>query len=123
MLLTEDSGIGDYHINAYGPDSVTVNKVTYTSSLLVSPYRLVLEWKPRSLDELGSEHIEAILVLEPEIVILSTGQNFKWPSKKQLAPFHQRHIGIECMNTGAACRTYTALMSEGRKVVVALLMG
>ncbi|WP_267256646.1 Mth938-like domain-containing protein [Coxiella endosymbiont of Ornithodoros maritimus] len=123
MLLTEDSGIGDYHINAYGPDSVTVNKVTYTSSLLVSPYRLVLELGPRALDELGSEHIEAILALEPEIVILGTGQNFKWPSKTQLAPFHQRRIGIECMNTGAACRTYRALMSEGRKVVAALLIG
>ena len=123
MLLTEDSGIGDYHINAYGPDSVTVNKVTYTSSLLVSPYRLVPEWGPRSLDQLGGEHIKLILALGPEIVILGTGQNFKWSSKTQLAQFHQRRIGVECMDTGAACRTYIALMSEGRKVVAALLIG
>lgn len=122
MLMTEDSGIGDYHIRAYDSNSVTINETKYTRSVIVSPYKLITDWQPQSLDDLKVEHLTAVLALKPEIVILGTGKKFILPSKNQLTPFHQKRIGIEYMDTGAACRTYTALMSEGRKVVAALLI-
>ena len=121
MLLTEDTGIGNYHIRAYDAHSITVNETKYMTSLIVSPYRLIPDWEPQSMRELKLAHLETILALESEIVLLGTGEKFTMPSKKQLIPFYERRIGIECMSTGAACRTYTALMSEGRKVVAALI--
>lgn len=122
MILNEDSGIGDYQIRAYEPGAVTVNETVYTKSLIVSAYKLVADWAPQSLDELKNEDFKPILEVGPEIVLLGTGISFKMPAQKQLAPLYLEKLGVECMDTGAACRTYTALMSEGRKVVAALLI-
>lgn len=122
MILTEDTGIGDYHIRAYKPGAVTVNDTVYNKSLIVSAYALIPDWAPQSLDELKDEHLKPILEIKPEIVLLGTGVTFKMPPPKQIAPLYQRKLGVECMDTGAACRTYAALMSEGRKVVAALLI-
>jgi len=34
----------------------------------------------------------------------------------------ERGIGVEVMDTAAACRTYNIIMLEGRRVAAALLM-
>lgn len=122
MILTEDKGIGDYHIRAYEAGAITVNEITYRKSLIVSPFRLIVDWPPQSLNELNEAHLQAILDLTPKIVIIGTGRHFALPPTEKLAAFYEGRIGVECMDTGAACRTYTALMSEGRHVVAALLI-
>lgn len=122
MILTEDIGSGDYHIKAYEPGAITVNETTYHQSLIISPSKLITEWPPNSLKELKDDHFKAMLDLRPEIVILGTGIRFTMPPASQLAPLYQNKLGVECMDTGAACRTYTALMSEDRNVVAALLI-
>ncbi len=122
MILTEDKGIGDYHIRAYEPGAITVNETIYRKSLIVSPVHLIDDWPPQSLGALKEAHLQAILDLKPEIVIIGTGQRFTLPPVEKLATLYQGRIGVECMDTGAACRTYTALMSEGRHVVAALLI-
>ena len=122
MLLTEDTGIGDYHIRAYEPGAITVNESVYTKSLIIAPYKLQADWEPQSLRDLETKHLDVILAMKPEIVILGTGKKFILPPKNQLAPLYQQRLGVECMDTGAACRTYTALMSEGRNVIAALLI-
>jgi len=122
MILNEDAGIGDYQIRAYEPGAITINETVYTKSVIVSAYKLIADWAPQSLDELRDKHFNLILEADPEIVLLGTGVNFKMPAQKQLAPLYLEKLGVECMDTGAACRTYTALMSEGRKVVAALLI-
>lgn len=122
MILNEDSGISDYHIKAYQPGAITINTSAYTNSLIVSAHTLIPHWAPRSLDELQDEHFRPILNLNPQIVLLGTGVTFKMPRTKQIAPLYKQKLGVECMDTGAACRTYTALIAEGRNVVAALLI-
>ena len=123
MLLTEDiGGIGNYHIRAYDAESVTINETLYTSSIILSPYKLITDWKPKSLEDLKPEYFQIVLSLKPEVVILGTGKKLIFPDKKKLASLLQKRIGIESMDTGAACRTYTALISEGRKIVAALII-
>lgn len=122
MILTEDTGHGDYRIRAYEPGSITINETTYTHSLIITPTQLIPHWPPRSLKELTATHCQAILALKPEIIILGTGIKFVMPPASQLALLYQHKLGVECMDTGAACRTFTALMSEGRNVVAALLI-
>lgn len=122
MLLNEDTGIGNYHIQAYDAESVTINKSLYTSSMIVSPYILIPEWEPKSLEDLKAEHFQSVLSLNPEVVILGTGKKFIFPPQEKLMLLFQKRIGIESMDTGAACRTYTALISEGRKIVAALII-
>jgi uncharacterized protein len=122
MILTEDTSSSEYQIRAYKPGAITVNDKTYTKSLIISAHDLILDWPPQSLAELHAEDLNKILALKPEIVILGTGKRFTLPPQAQLAPLYQARLGVECMDTGAACRTYTALMSEGRRVIAALLI-
>jgi uncharacterized protein len=63
-----------------------------------------------------------LLALHPSIVLLGTGEQLSFPPPALLAVFYRAKIGIEVMNNGAACRTYSVLMSEGRKVAAALLI-
>ena len=93
-----------------------------TQSIIISGQELISDWEPASLAELTIKHIDIISSLEPELVLLGTGARLQFPANEILTPLHQRGIGIEVMDTAAACRTFNILMSEGRNVVAALLM-
>lgn len=111
-----------YRINAYHPGSVVINEQHYTTSLILSPERLVSDWPPQVFSDLTAQHLEAVLELQPELIILGTGLNLQFPSAEVLDPLLARSIGFEIMDTGAACRSYNILMGEGRRVVAGLLM-
>ncbi|MDH5571682.1 MAG: Mth938-like domain-containing protein [Gammaproteobacteria bacterium] len=93
-----------------------------TQSIILSGQGLICNWPPATLAQLTMEHIDIISSLEPELVLLGTGARLQFPVSEILAPLHQRGIGLEIMDTAAACRTFNILMSEGRKVAAALLI-
>ena len=107
---------------AYGPGYVEVNGKRYTSSLVVSGDRLIADWPADSVGALKADHLAAIVQLSPEIVLVGTGAAFTFPEPGVLAPLHAARIGVEVMDTSAACRTYNILLGEGRNVVAALIV-
>jgi len=113
---------GVHLVRGYAPGSIRIGADEYRTSLLVSADRLVTEWPPERLTDLEREHIEAILDFEPDIVLLGSGVTQQFPDAAVLAPLYERGIGVEIMDTGAACRTYNVLVSEDRRVVAALLV-
>jgi uncharacterized protein len=121
MELTQDRGNGNY-IDSYQEGGFEVNKTRYESSLIIAPHSPVELWRPRYLAELTAADLTSLLELKPTILILGTGKTFAFPSMDLLAPFYAAKIGIEVMDTAAACRTYNILMSEEHPVVVALLL-
>lgn len=122
MQIRRDLPSGRNVIRAYARGQVTVNQETYRGSLLVTPERIVADWPPQSFPALEPVHFEAIVALEPEIVLIGTGARLRFPPPGRLQPLARAGIGVEVMDTGAACRTYNVLMAEGRRVVAALLM-
>ncbi len=122
MHITQDFGDARYVIRGYEPGAVQVNDTRYTASLVVMPERLHTDWAPRHVEELSEPHLRLIAELEPELVILGTGARFRFPAPQVQAYFVRRGIGIEVMDTAAACRTYNVLMNEGRNVACALLL-
>jgi uncharacterized protein len=113
---------GAAHISSYRRGhSVTVNAQLYCASILLMPKHLEA-WPPQSLEDLRVEHFCRILELRPGCVIFGSGQRFQFPQAALLAPLTDANIGVEVMDTAAACRTYNVLMAEGRKVAAALLM-
>lgn len=122
MELNLDTGEGRYQIRAYGQDFIQVNEQKISHSIIVTPNQLIDPWPPRTLADLNAEHLQLILELKPSIVLLGSGENLAFPNPALLNVFYQQKIGIEVMNNGAACRTYSVLMSEGRKVAAALLI-
>jgi uncharacterized protein len=120
--ITQEFGSGSYRIRGYEPGRVVINDRGYTRSLIVTPDRLEPEWPPRTLADVQRPHLESIVALQPEVVLLGTGQRLRFPGPELMAFFLERRIGIEAMDTAAACRTFNVLMAEGRAVVAALLM-
>jgi uncharacterized protein len=108
-------------VTAYGPGWVEVNAKRYDHALLVQPESPVVAWAPARFEDLTAEHFDAIAAHAPEVVLLGTGASQRFPHPRLTAALAARHVGVEAMDTGAACRTYNILMAEGRKVLAALL--
>ncbi len=108
-------------ITAYGEGFIAVNGERHAGSLVVLPER-VLPWAAASFDEMTVDHVAEIAALAPEVVLLGTGTRQRFPHPSLLRPLTSARIGIEVMDTHAACRTYSILVSEGRKVAAALFV-
>jgi len=122
MQLTLDTTNSIYQIRAYEPGRIQVNNDWFDHSIVVSPNEIVDPWSPTSLNDIKIGDFEAVLRLKPEVVLLGTGIKIYFPPSELLQPLYTQQIGVEIMDTGAACRTYNLLMSEGRRVIAALLI-
>lgn len=122
MILTQDTSDAPFQIRGYKDGAITVNETIYQKSLIISANQLITDWLPQSFQELTATDWDAVIELKPELVLFGTGQQFKMPRPSMLAPLYLKKIGVESMDTGAACRTFMALLAEGRKVVAALLI-
>lgn len=101
---------------------ITIGEDSYSNSLILSPNRLITDWQPQTLDELSGSDFEVMLDLAPEVVLLGTGQRLRFPKSVVTLPLLKQSIGIEVMDTAAACRTYNILAGEGRNVVACLIL-
>jgi uncharacterized protein len=111
-----------YRIDAYQGGFISIKGEHYTSSLIISPDKLVPDWPPSAFTDLASQHIEQIIQLNPEIIILGTGEHLYFPAPELIARIFECEIGFEVMDTGAACRCYNLLVSEKRNVAAGLIM-
>lgn len=121
MKLHFSEGKGKYQIQGYNHQGVTINEKIYNHHLIVMPNYLA-QWQINDFSELQLADFEYLSTLQPELVLLGTGQQLRFPAQHLLLPLLTQQIGIEVMNTQAACRTYTILMAEDRQVLAALLL-
>jgi len=122
MKLTDDRVAGANLVRAYTPGELRIGERVLHRSCLVGVNQLVTDWRPQTLGELTLDDLDAVLALDPELVVLGSGSRQKFPGAQLLAKLLSRGIGCEVMDTGAACRTYNVLASEDRRVVAALLL-
>ena len=114
---------GHNAIARHGPDGVVVGGTTYTESVVVPWSGAVLAWDAASFEALTAEHFAQLAALAPELVIFGSGPRIRFPVAALIRPLIDAGIGIETMDTAAACRTYNVLYAEGRSVVAGLLFG
>jgi uncharacterized protein len=107
-------------VTGYGPGFIEVNKSCHRGHLLLSPDTLQA-WRATAFEQLRAEDFDALLALNPEIVLLGTGARQRFPHPRLTAALARAGVGIEVMDTAAACRTYNILMAEGRRVLAAFL--
>ncbi|MBI1395821.1 MAG: hypothetical protein GC151_07560 [Betaproteobacteria bacterium] len=113
---------GQNAVSGYGEDYVAVNGQPYRSSLIVFPDRPVESWDVDSPERLTPESLNLFADLPLEIVLLGTGPSHRLVHPRVYAHLSAARIGVEIMNTAAACRTYNILLAEGRKVAAALIL-
>lgn len=109
-------------ITACDSQYVQVNQTRHASSLIVLRDRLVDHWPVRTLEDLTEADFETLAGLGTEIVLLGTGRSLRFPHPRLTSRLLSRRIGLEVMDTGAACRTYNILSGEGRSVAAALIV-
>ena len=119
MQLTRDSGAVHF-IRAWEPGRVRVADRWVAGNVLIAADRIVEAWTTISPHELTIEHLEPALALEPTIIVLGTGTERSLPDVELMAALAARSVGLETMNTPAACRTFNVLLQEQRRVVAAL---
>jgi uncharacterized protein len=110
-------------INAYASGRVTVNGETITTSIILTAERIIRDRLPAVFDDMNAAHLEGLGKLEPEIILIGTGETLRFPPAAWTAGYLASGIGVEIMDTAAACRTYNVLLSEDRRVAAALLIG
>jgi uncharacterized protein len=122
MKFSEDKIGRGYFVTGYGRNIIVVNGDAKTSSFVISDEQLIENWAPTHIDELRSHHLDPLLGLEPALVLIGTGEVLKFPSVSHYACLIQQNIGVEIMDSAAACRTYNILLNEGRKVVAGIIL-
>jgi len=108
-------------IESYSSSGIVINKTLYKNSLIVSPELFVENWTPQTLAELRSDHFSEIMAISPQIILIGTGKLLQFPDNDILMAIMSKNIGVEVMDTRAACRAYNLIAGEGRIVVAALL--
>lgn len=117
-----DENNATYQIRGYQPGVLLINDETITTSVIITPTELVRNWTPQTLNELTSKSFDVILSLRPDILLLGTGETLIFPDISLYGHLINHGIGVEIMNTAAACRTYNALSAEMRNVAAALFI-
>lgn len=121
MKLQADRIEGQNAIARHGPGGVVVNGTEYRQSVVVPWVGAVAAWHAGDFESLSESHFDALAALEPELVIFGSGARIRFPKPALIRALIGRRIGVETMDTAAACRTYNVLLAEGRSVVAALM--
>ena len=122
MKFAEDNLNDGYVITAYDSDYVAVNGKNFRQSMILQQTRMQQAWPVTDISQLQAAHIEQILDFSPEVVIIGTGDKLIFPATEIYAGLIRQGIGVEFMDTGAACRTYNILSGEGRNVVAGIIL-
>jgi uncharacterized protein len=122
MKLQLSEGGTEPHFTGYGDGYVTVSGQRYEHPLLVIPGRAVEHWNVTSFETLTAIDFDVLLAMKPEIIVFGSGATLRFPRPEIIRPLAEAGVGLEVMDTRAACRTYNILLSEDRKVLAAILM-
>ncbi len=109
-------------VTGYELDWVEINAIRHDHSLFVLPEQAPSPWQVTDFEALQASDFAVIEAMEPDLLILGTGQTQRFASPRLLAGLLDKRIGVECMGNQAACRTYNILMAEGRKVALAVIL-
>ena len=136
MQFSQELNRASYSIRSYTASEISISapfdrtlaepgipaEEVLTESFIMTPTQLIRNWPPQSVAEICADHLETVADLSPEVLIIGTGVTLEFPDMALTYNLMEKGIGVEVMNTAAACRTYNVLMHEGREVALALLV-
>ena len=122
MKLQSDPHSGANTITGYGDGYVEINQTPYAHAVLLSSDGAISEWPVQSFEGLEASHFTQMVDLNPELILIGTGSKQRFPRPELLKSLILAKIGFEIMDSQAACRTYNILVSEGRQVLLALIV-
>jgi uncharacterized protein len=109
-------------VTGRGPGWVRIGQVEYRRNLILLPDTIIEDWAAAGFDALNVDDFSALLQFKPEMVLLGTGDRQRFPHPRLYAALTAAGIGVEVMDTAAACRTFNILIAEERRVAAALVV-
>ena len=99
-----------------------VNDRTLVASFILSPQQLIEYWSASDSSALTPEDLAPLIVLQPEVILLGTGDRQVFPPAAVMAACLRQGVGLEVMTNAAAARTFNVLAGESRRVVAGFLL-
>lgn len=120
LHLAHNAGLLTF--SSHGAGYVSVNGKRYEGSVLVCGNTADADWAPNGFAGLNAEQFERLANSGAEIVLFGSGDRQRFPHPELLKPLINKGIGLEVMDTKAACRTYNILVAEGRHVACGVIV-
>lgn len=121
MRLELASSEGNF-ITGSGPGWVRIGTREFRENLVVTSDAIQSGWAPQGVNALTEADYAGLLAHAPDLVVLGTGATIRFPDPRLTQALLAAHVGVEVMDTAAACRTFNVLASEGRRVLAALIV-
>jgi len=109
-------------IISYSNHSFKLKDTLIETNIVISKDRLIENWSVDSYQNLATQHLDQIILWQPELIIIGSGKMPSFPNPQLIAYAASKNTGLEIMDTGAACRSYNLLLDEGRDVVACLFL-
>lgn len=111
-----------YTVRGYGEGHLRINDDLITESVILTPAEMDRSWSPTRFEDLQQQHLDALLERDPEVVLIGTGARTRIAEPWMMGHVMRAGAGLECMDTGAASRTFNVLVAEERRVVAGFFM-
>jgi len=122
MNFSQDTDESAGSIHSYTEQYFVINQAKYDCHCQLHKSGLADSWAPEDPANLQLSDFQQLIDCQPDVIILGSGKRLKFPDNKLRRAFAELNIGLEVMDTGAACRTYNVLLSEDRNVAAAILL-
>lgn len=120
--LDLDENQAGYQVRAYTPGTLKINEKVLHHSVIIAPEELIEDFAPQCAAELTAASLAPILGSKPDVLLIGTGEKHIFIPANIYGELINQGIGVEVMDTSAACRTYNALTSEARRVMAVLII-
>lgn len=121
MKFTKDQ-ISNITIRHIESGTINIGGELVCNNIALTTNGIIRNWQACVIEELTEQDLGPLFVSEPELVLLGTGPQLIFPPRELFFALARRGIGLEAMDTAAACRTFNILASEGRRVAAVLIV-
>lgn len=126
MKLSLEAVFEYNQIHSYDDNNVVIRPQHHShldsieTNFILTPDTLIRDWPVSDIQQLSAEQLADLQRLDPEVILFATGSGLTVEHQKIAQSLMQHHIGVEFMALGPACRTFNLLMTEQRKVLLAV---
>jgi uncharacterized protein len=109
-------------IKSYGDGGFTIRGQRWDGSVLIMPDRVV-PWAATCFDDISLDSLSDIFGYQPlpEFLLIGVGREMRLLAPPLRMDIRAKGLITEPMDTGAACRTWNVLLTEGRQAAAALI--
>jgi len=122
MQLTQQTPGEVLHVRKLTEAGIHVGETVLEASFVLTRDRLIEDWPVRTPTDLDPAIADELLALEPEVILIGTGDRLVFPAGEFQYQALRQGVGVEVMDNAAACRTFNVLVAEDRRVVMVIML-